>query len=191
MTTWRMAKTPLAKRLQTSIVIPRWACKLTHVLNPSSALISPGCAGLEGLVNSIVYILCGLMLSSQDMEEQFATEDVIDAEHGDEEEDVEMDFGEETGGSEGTSATEEDEEPDDPDDEEGDSEEDWHDEDEDEDLLEEDEENRAPEADGQVDPDVDVDGVWEVWRMMCLFPGQCFLHDGSLGRWYGGRCPGR
>jgi E3 ubiquitin-protein ligase HUWE1 len=104
------------------------------------------------------------------MEEQFATEDVIDAEHGDEEEDVEMDFGEETGGSEGTSATEEDEDPDDPDDEEGDSEEDWHNEDEDEDLLEEDEENRAPEADGQVDPDVDVDGVWEV-RRMCLFPG--------------------
>ncbi|KAH9963908.1 hypothetical protein BC827DRAFT_99895 [Russula dissimulans] len=102
----------------------------------------------------------GMFRGDMDMEEPY-TEDAIDAEHGDEEEDVEMDFGEETGGSEGTSATEEDEEPEDPDDEEGDSEEDWHDEDEDEDLLEEDEENRAPEADGQVDPDVDVDGVWE------------------------------
>src|SRR5258707_3503828 len=120
-----------------------------------------------GVGRQLVYIVCGLMFHLQDMEEQFATEDVIDAEHGDEEEDVEMDFGEETGGSEGTSATEEDDDPD----EEGDSEEDWHDEDEDEDLLEEDEENRAPEADGQdgqVDPDVDVDGVWEV-RRMCLF----------------------
>jgi E3 ubiquitin-protein ligase HUWE1 len=44
------------------------------------------------------------------MEEQFAAEDVIDGDHGDEDEDVEMDFGEETG-SEGTSATDEDEEP--------------------------------------------------------------------------------
>ncbi|KAI9449410.1 hypothetical protein BJY52DRAFT_1215929 [Lactarius psammicola] len=97
-----------------------------------------------------------------DMEEQFAAEDVIDGDHGDEDEDVEMDFGEETG-SEGTSATDEDEdEQEDPDEDEGDSEEeDWHDEDEDEDLLEEDVENRAPEADGQIDPDVDVDGVWE------------------------------
>ncbi|KAI9511134.1 hypothetical protein F5148DRAFT_1373973 [Russula earlei] len=95
-----------------------------------------------------------------DMEEQF-TEDVIDAQHGDEEEDVEMDFGEDTGGSEGTSVTDEEDEPEDPDDEEGDSEEDWQDDDEDEDLLEEDEENRAPEADAQGDPDVDVDGVWE------------------------------
>ena len=102
------------------------------------------------------------------MEEQFAAEDAIDGDHGDEDEDVEMDFGEETG-SEGTSATDEDEdEQEDPDEDEGDSEEDWHDEDEDEDLLEEDVENRAPEADGQIDPDVDVDGVWEVWQM--LFP---------------------
>jgi E3 ubiquitin-protein ligase HUWE1 len=123
------------------------------------------------------------------MEEQFAAEDVIDAEHGDEEEDVEMDFGEETGGSEGTSATEEDEEPEDPDDEEGDSEEDWHDEDEDEDLLEEDEENRAPEADGPVDPDVDVDGVWEVWRTF-LSIEKC-LHHRTLGCWYRGWHPGR
>jgi len=112
---------------------------------------------------------------SQDMEEQFAAEDIIDAEHGDEEEDVEMDFGEETGGSEGTSATEEDDEPEDPDDEDGDSEEDWHDDDDDEDLLEEDEENRAPEVDGQVDPDVDVDGVWEVWR--CLVFDLSRSHD--------------
>ncbi|KAH9176780.1 hypothetical protein EDB89DRAFT_1939867, partial [Lactarius sanguifluus] len=94
--------------------------------------------------------------------EQFATEVVIDGDHGDEDEDVEMDFGEETG-SEGTSATDEDEdEQEDPDEDDGDSEEEgWHDEDEDEDLLEEDVENRAPEADGQIDPDVDVDGVWE------------------------------
>ncbi|KAI0305409.1 hypothetical protein B0F90DRAFT_1815046 [Multifurca ochricompacta] len=97
-----------------------------------------------------------------DMEERFAAEDVIDGDHGDEDEDVEMDFGEETG-SEGTSATDEDEEEqEDPEDDEGDSEEEgWQDEDEDEDLLEEDEENHVPDADGQVDPDVDVDGVWE------------------------------
>src|SRR5216684_704693 len=99
-----------------------------------------------GVGRQLVYIVCGLMFHLQDMEEQFATEDVIDAEHGDEEEDVEMDFGEETGGSEGTSATEEDDDPD----EEGDPEEDGQ--------------------DGQVDPDVDVDGVWEV-RRMCLFRG--------------------
>ena len=100
------------------------------------------------------------------MEEQFAAEDVIDGDHGDEDEDVEMDFGEETG-SEGTSATDEDEdEQEDPDEDEGDSEEDWHDEDEDEDLLEEDVENRAPEADGQIDQDVDVDGVWEVYQIL-------------------------
>jgi E3 ubiquitin-protein ligase HUWE1 len=114
-------------------------------------------------------LLRGLTFHLQEMEEQLSAEDGMDGDHGDEDEDVEMDFGEETG-SEGTSATDEDEEQEDPDDEEGDSEEeDWHDEDEDEDLLEEDEENRAPEADGQVDPDVDVDGVWEVGRWF-LFP---------------------
>jgi E3 ubiquitin-protein ligase HUWE1 len=111
------------------------------------------------------------------MGEQFTAEDAIEAEHGDEEEDVEMDFGEETGGSEGTSATEEDDEPEDPDDEDGDSEEDWHDEDDDEDLLEEDEENRAPEVDGHVDPDVDVDGVWEVW--CCLVFDLNRSHDST------------
>src|SRR6266702_1812427 len=124
------------------------------------------------------------------MEEQFAAEDFIDGDHGDEDEDVEMDFGEETG-SEGTSATDEDEdEQEDPDEDEGDSEEDWHDEDEDEDLLEEDVENRAPEADGQIDPDVDVDGVWEVWKMS-FFPRWDRSHSRDLGRWHGGWRPRR
>src|SRR5258707_13010037 len=120
-----------------------------------------------GVGRQLVYIVCGLMFHLQDMEEQFATEDVIDAEHGDEEEDVEMDFGEETGGSEGTSATEEDDDPD----EEGDSGGDWHNEDEDEDILEEDEGKRAPEEegpDGQADPEVEGDAGALV-RDMCVF----------------------
>lgn len=121
------------------------------------------------------------------MEEQFAAEDVIDGEHGDEDEDVEMDFGEETG-SEGTSATDEDEDDqEDPEEDEGDSE-DWNDDEEDEDLLEEDVENRAPEAEAQIDPDVDVDGVWEVWRMFFSFDGTAHqVRD--LGCWHGGWRP--
>jgi hypothetical protein len=136
-----------------------------------STLIS--ITGSEGLAYVFMHAISrGLTFHLQEMEEQLSAEDGMDGDHGDEDEDVEMDFGEETG-SEGTSATDEDEEEqEDPDDEEGDSEEDdWHDEDEDEDLLEEDEENRPPEADGQVDPDVDVDGVWEVRRWLPIQDG--------------------
>ncbi|KAI0268805.1 hypothetical protein BC834DRAFT_923157 [Gloeopeniophorella convolvens] len=103
-------------------------------------------------------------LGIRDMEEQFVAEDVMDDDQGDDDEDVEMDFGEETD-SEGTSATDEDdEEQDDLDDDVGESEEGWQDEDDDdEDLIEEDEADQEVEASNQVNDvtDVDVDGVWE------------------------------